>query len=256
LAVEYPRGLDHRGATRLLERAVERTVRELIGKAYPHAVDFAPHDNGIDGLSAIMDFAARARRQARPVDPRSPFGKVADPRLDAVEHPVDDDVEVERCALVMARCAEKGAGHGSVLPRHGKFRVTMKRGRRTARAAGARPPHRAPKARAPFARAKALPLCRTRLPPLAAPRWIAFATAPVAARPPWQALPQIPFGRALASSPGFFPLRNLAAMGAAMTDLHLHPSLREAALTSKAWPFEEARKLVKRYPEGKPGGQA
>jgi lysyl-tRNA synthetase class 1 len=27
-----------------------------------------------------------------------------------------------------------------------------------------------------------------------------------------------------------------------------------AAQTSKAWPFEEARKLVKRYPEGKPGG--
>src|SRR5690606_30946551 len=45
-------------------------------------------------------------------------------------------------------------------------------------------------------------------------------------------------------------------MGAAMTDLHLHPSLREAAQTSKAWPFEEARKLVKRYPDGKPGGKA
>src|SRR3546814_2804822 len=41
-----------------------------------------------------------------------------------------------------------------------------------------------------------------------------------------------------------------------MTDLHLHPSLREPAQTSKAWPFEEARKLVKRYPEGKPGGEA
>lgn len=27
-----------------------------------------------------------------------------------------------------------------------------------------------------------------------------------------------------------------------------------AAQTSKAWPFEEARKLVKRYPDGKPGG--
>ncbi len=40
-----------------------------------------------------------------------------------------------------------------------------------------------------------------------------------------------------------------------MTDFHLHPSLREPALTSKAWPFEEARKLVKRYPDGKPGGQ-
>ncbi len=31
-------------------------------------------------------------------------------------------------------------------------------------------------------------------------------------------------------------------------------SLRDAALTSKAWPFEEARKLVKRYPQGKPDG--
>ena len=29
---------------------------------------------------------------------------------------------------------------------------------------------------------------------------------------------------------------------------------RAAALASKAWPFEEARKLVKRYPDGKPGG--
>ncbi|KTE27626.1 MULTISPECIES: lysine--tRNA ligase [unclassified Sphingopyxis] len=39
-----------------------------------------------------------------------------------------------------------------------------------------------------------------------------------------------------------------------MTDLHLDPALREPAQTSKAWPFEEARKLVKRYPQGKPGG--
>jgi lysyl-tRNA synthetase class 1 len=30
--------------------------------------------------------------------------------------------------------------------------------------------------------------------------------------------------------------------------------LRDAATTSKAWPYEEARKLLKRYPEGKPGG--
>ena len=29
--------------------------------------------------------------------------------------------------------------------------------------------------------------------------------------------------------------------------------LRTAALDSKAWPFEEARKLLKRYPDGKPG---
>ena len=30
--------------------------------------------------------------------------------------------------------------------------------------------------------------------------------------------------------------------------------LRDAAMTSKAWPYEEARKLLKRYPEGKPNG--
>ena len=30
---------------------------------------------------------------------------------------------------------------------------------------------------------------------------------------------------------------------------------REAAMRSKAWPFEEARKLLKRYPNGKPEGQ-
>jgi lysyl-tRNA synthetase, class I len=31
-------------------------------------------------------------------------------------------------------------------------------------------------------------------------------------------------------------------------------ALREAALVSKAWPYEEARKLLKRYPQGKPDG--
>ena len=31
--------------------------------------------------------------------------------------------------------------------------------------------------------------------------------------------------------------------------------VRTAAIQSKAWPYEEARKLVKRWPEGKPGGQ-
>ncbi|MEO8142184.1 MAG: lysine--tRNA ligase, partial [Sphingomicrobium sp.] len=30
--------------------------------------------------------------------------------------------------------------------------------------------------------------------------------------------------------------------------------LRNAALVAKAWPYEEARKLLKRYPDGKPGG--
>ena len=32
------------------------------------------------------------------------------------------------------------------------------------------------------------------------------------------------------------------------------PDLRSAALDSKAWPYEEARKLLKRWPDGKPGG--
>jgi len=32
-------------------------------------------------------------------------------------------------------------------------------------------------------------------------------------------------------------------------------TLRNAALTSKAWPYEEARKLIKRYPDGKPGAE-
>jgi lysyl-tRNA synthetase class 1 len=31
-------------------------------------------------------------------------------------------------------------------------------------------------------------------------------------------------------------------------------TLRNAALASKAWPYEEARKLLKRWPDGKPGG--
>ncbi len=31
--------------------------------------------------------------------------------------------------------------------------------------------------------------------------------------------------------------------------------LKTAALSSKAWPFEEARRLVKRYPDGKPNGE-
>jgi lysyl-tRNA synthetase class 1 len=31
--------------------------------------------------------------------------------------------------------------------------------------------------------------------------------------------------------------------------------IRQAAMTSKAWPYEEARKLIKRWPDGKPGGE-
>ncbi|MEO6093544.1 MAG: lysine--tRNA ligase [Novosphingobium sp.] len=34
----------------------------------------------------------------------------------------------------------------------------------------------------------------------------------------------------------------------------ISPELLDAAQNSKAWPFEEARKLLKRYPGGKPGG--
>ena len=34
----------------------------------------------------------------------------------------------------------------------------------------------------------------------------------------------------------------------------IDPALRTAALESKAWPFEEARKLLARWPDGKPGG--
>ncbi len=37
-----------------------------------------------------------------------------------------------------------------------------------------------------------------------------------------------------------------------MTETDIHA----AAQVSKAWPFEEARKLIKRYPQGKPGGEA
>ena len=35
----------------------------------------------------------------------------------------------------------------------------------------------------------------------------------------------------------------------------ISPELRAAALVSKAWPYEEARKLLKRYPDG-PGDKA
>ncbi len=32
-------------------------------------------------------------------------------------------------------------------------------------------------------------------------------------------------------------------------------AIRTAALASKAWPYEEARKLLKRWPDGKPGSE-
>jgi lysyl-tRNA synthetase class 1 len=40
-----------------------------------------------------------------------------------------------------------------------------------------------------------------------------------------------------------------------MTDDVFDADWRTAALESKAWPYEEARKLLKRWPEGKPGGE-
>ena len=36
-----------------------------------------------------------------------------------------------------------------------------------------------------------------------------------------------------------------------MTDMD---AIRQAAMVSKAWPYEEARKLLKRWPDGKPDG--
>jgi lysyl-tRNA synthetase class 1 len=48
------------------------------------------------------------------------------------------------------------------------------------------------------------------------------------------------------------PVRRFGAKGA--EDMTEAPTdLRAAAQTSKAWPFEEARKLVKRFPQGKQG---
>jgi len=41
-----------------------------------------------------------------------------------------------------------------------------------------------------------------------------------------------------------------------MSETLTQDALIEAARVSKAWPFEEARKLLKRYREGKPGGEA
>ena len=41
---------------------------------------------------------------------------------------------------------------------------------------------------------------------------------------------------------------------ATMIDTEIPGALLEAARVSKAWPFQEAMKLVKRYPDGKPGG--
>jgi lysyl-tRNA synthetase class 1 len=40
-----------------------------------------------------------------------------------------------------------------------------------------------------------------------------------------------------------------------MPSREISVALREAALVSKAWPYEEARKLLKRYPEGPARGE-
>jgi lysyl-tRNA synthetase, class I len=45
-------------------------------------------------------------------------------------------------------------------------------------------------------------------------------------------------------------LHNEAAKGGFMPSSSIDPDLREAARVSKAWPYEEARKLLKRYPDG------
>lgn len=41
-----------------------------------------------------------------------------------------------------------------------------------------------------------------------------------------------------------------------MAAMPISPELREAAKVSKAWPYEEARKLLKRYPDGPPASHA
>src|SRR3546814_3682855 len=74
VALENPLGFDHRRAPCALERVVEGAVGELIGEAHAHAVMLCPHDDRIDKLPAIMDFAAQARRHTRAVDAGAAFG--------------------------------------------------------------------------------------------------------------------------------------------------------------------------------------
>ncbi len=101
--MEDLRGFDRRRAPCALERLVERAVREFIGKAHAHAVEFGPHDDGVGDFAAIMDFAARARRHARSVDARAALRQVGDPAVDEVEDAVDGDVDRHRGAFVAAR---------------------------------------------------------------------------------------------------------------------------------------------------------
>src|SRR3546814_15131087 len=63
VALENPRGFDHRRAPCALERVVEGAVGELIGEAHAHAVMLCPHDDRIDKLPAIMDFARSEERR-------------------------------------------------------------------------------------------------------------------------------------------------------------------------------------------------
>ena len=49
---------------------------------------------------------------------------------------------------------------------------------------------------------------------------------------------------------------DLSAPAWSGVDMTIDPALIAAANVSKAWPFEEARKLFKRFPQGKPGGSA
>lgn len=55
---------------------------------------------------------------------------------------------------------------------------------------------------------------------------------------------------------GIWHLRSAFADARAADAMTTMSDLRAEALVSKAWPYEEARKLLKRYPDGKPGGEA
>src|SRR3546814_20717641 len=73
--------------------------------AHAHAVMLCPHDDRIDKLPAIMDFAARARRHTRAVDAGAAFGQGGDPAVDEIEDSVDGDVDRPRGALEIGRAS-------------------------------------------------------------------------------------------------------------------------------------------------------
>src|SRR5437868_10679043 len=56
-------------------------------------------------------------------------------------------------------------------------------------------------------------------------------------------------GRGKGAATMAYPLGPRERKGNSLSD----ETIRTAALTSKAWPYEEARKLLKRWPEGKDG---